>query len=115
MREGLAACLIQCVYPSIFQKALLHKQQCQPLLELPIGLQVKEPTAEMLRKREERARQRRLQAARKAEESKNQTIERLTKTTTTSSKTKAKGRSGGRGAASTERRTKQQVQRLIPV
>lgn len=89
------------------QKALLHKQQSQPLLELPIGLQVKEPTAEMLRKREERARQRRLQAARKAEESKNQTIERLTKTSN-----KAKVRSGGRGDK--ERRAKQQVQAQVP-
>lgn len=34
----------------------------------------------MLQKREERARKRRLQAAKKAEENKNQTIERLTKT-----------------------------------
>ena len=87
-----------CVCVSL-QKALLHKQQCTPLLELPIGLQVKEPTAEMLRKREERARQRRLQAARKAEESKNQTIERLTKTSN-----KAKVRSGVRGDR--ERRAK---------
>lgn len=89
------------------QRALLHKQQSQPLLELPIGLQVKEPTAEMLRKREERARQRRLQAARKAEESKNQTIERLTKTSS-----KAKLRSGGRGDR--ERRAKQQVATQVP-
>lgn len=37
-------------------------------------------TAEMMQKREERARKRRLQAAKKAEENKNQTIERLTKT-----------------------------------
>uniref|UniRef100_UPI003AAF698F INO80 complex subunit B n=1 Tax=Centroberyx gerrardi TaxID=166262 RepID=UPI003AAF698F len=62
------------------QKALLHKQQSQPLLELPMGYKEKEMTAEMMQKREERARKRRLQAAKKAEESKNQTIERLTKT-----------------------------------
>lgn len=37
-------------------------------------------TAEMMQKREERARKRRLQAAKKAEDNKNQTIERLTKT-----------------------------------
>ncbi|XP_028330253.1 INO80 complex subunit B [Gouania willdenowi] len=62
------------------QKALLHKQQIQPLLELPMGYKEKEMTAEMMQKREERARKRRLQAAKKAEDSKNQTIERLTKT-----------------------------------
>ncbi|XP_027033988.1 INO80 complex subunit B isoform X2 [Tachysurus fulvidraco] len=62
------------------QKALLHKQQIQPLFELPMGYKEKELTAEMLQKREERARKRRLQAAKKAEENKNQTIERLTKT-----------------------------------
>uniref|UniRef100_A0A8C8S766 INO80 complex subunit B-like conserved region domain-containing protein n=1 Tax=Pelusios castaneus TaxID=367368 RepID=A0A8C8S766_9SAUR len=62
------------------QKALLHKQQSQPLLELPMGYKAKEMTEEMLVKREERARKRRLQAAKKAEENKNQTIERLTKT-----------------------------------
>lgn len=62
------------------QKALLHKQQSQPLLELPMGYKEKEMTVEMMQKREERARKRRLQAAKKAEESKNQTIERLTKT-----------------------------------
>lgn len=62
------------------QKALLHKQQSQPLLELPMGYKEKEMTEEMMIKREERARKRRLQAAKKAEENKNQTIERLTKT-----------------------------------
>ncbi|XP_066576921.1 INO80 complex subunit B isoform X2 [Amia ocellicauda] len=62
------------------QRALLHKQQSQPLLELPMGYKEKEMTEEMLQKREERARKRRAQAAKKAEESKNQTIERLTKT-----------------------------------
>ncbi|KAJ0055795.1 hypothetical protein NL108_011416 [Boleophthalmus pectinirostris] len=61
-------------------KALLHKQQIQPLLELPMGYKEKEMTAEMMQKREERARKRRLQAQKKAEENKNQTIERLTKT-----------------------------------
>lgn len=45
-----------------------------------MGYKEKEMTAEMMQKREERARKRRLQAAKKAEESKNQTIERLTKT-----------------------------------
>ncbi|XP_035463714.2 INO80 complex subunit B isoform X2 [Scophthalmus maximus] len=62
------------------QKALLHKQQSQPLLELPMGYKEKEMTVEMMQKREERAHKRRLQAAKKAEENKNQTIERLTKT-----------------------------------
>ncbi|XP_033870193.1 INO80 complex subunit B-like isoform X1 [Acipenser ruthenus] len=62
------------------QKALLHKQQSQPLLELPMGYKEKEMTEEMMQKREEKARKRRLQAAKKAEENKNQTIERLTKT-----------------------------------
>lgn len=45
-----------------------------------MGYKAKELTEEMLMKREERARKRRLQAAKKAEENKNQTIERLTKT-----------------------------------
>ncbi|XP_072353594.1 INO80 complex subunit B isoform X1 [Scyliorhinus torazame] len=62
------------------QRALLHKQQSQPLLELPMGYKAKEMTEEMMVKRAERARKRRLQAAKKAEDSKNQTIERLTKT-----------------------------------
>ncbi|KAL4660921.1 INO80 complex subunit B [Arapaima gigas] len=62
------------------QKALLHKQQSQPLLELPMGYKEKAMTEEMMQKREERARKRRLQAAKKAEENKKQTIERLTKT-----------------------------------
>uniref|UniRef100_A0A8C1R4Q5 INO80 complex subunit B n=1 Tax=Cyprinus carpio TaxID=7962 RepID=A0A8C1R4Q5_CYPCA len=70
------------------QKALLHKQQSQTLLELPMGYREEELTAEMMQKREERARKRRLQAAKKAEENKNQTIERLTKT-----KSKKKGKS----------------------
>ncbi|XP_041738491.2 INO80 complex subunit B isoform X2 [Coregonus clupeaformis] len=69
------------------QKALMHKQQSYPVLELPMGYKEKEMTAEMMQKREERARKRRLQAAKKAEENKNQTIERLTKT----SKAKIKG------------------------
>ncbi|XP_032080457.1 INO80 complex subunit B [Thamnophis elegans] len=69
------------------QKALLHKQQSQPLLELPMGYKAKELTEEMLVKREERARKRRLQAAKKAEENKNQTIERLTKTSKAKVKT----------------------------
>ncbi|XP_070612874.1 INO80 complex subunit B [Erythrolamprus reginae] len=68
------------------QKALLHKQS-QPLLELPMGYKAKELTEEMLVKREERARKRRLQAAKKAEENKNQTIERLTKTSKAKVKT----------------------------
>lgn len=65
---------------TVRQKALLHKQQIQPLLELPMGYKEKEITEEMMQKREERARKRRLQAAKKAEENKMQTIERLTKT-----------------------------------
>lgn len=76
---ALTVCLLL-VLVSWFQKALLHKQQSQPLLELPMGYKEKEMTAEMMQKREERARKRRLQAAKKAEENKNQTIERLTKT-----------------------------------
>ncbi|XP_015705708.1 INO80 complex subunit B isoform X2 [Coturnix japonica] len=62
------------------QRALLHKQRSQPLLELPMGYKAKELTEEMLVKREERARKRRLQAAKKAEENKKLTIERLTRT-----------------------------------
>lgn len=45
-----------------------------------MGYKEKEMTAEMMQKREERARKRRLQAQKKAEDNKNQTIERLTKT-----------------------------------
>lgn len=60
-----------------------------------MGYKAKELTEEMLVKREERARKRRLQAAKKAEENKNQTIERLTKTSKAKVKTlrerKAKG------------------------
>lgn len=52
-----------------------------------MGYKAKELTEEMLVKREERARKRRLQAAKKAEESKNQTIERLTKTSKAKVKT----------------------------
>lgn len=64
------------------QKALLQKQQSlpPPVPEVPLVFAPKEMTQEMLVKREERARKRRLQAAKKAEENKNQTIERLTKT-----------------------------------
>lgn len=51
-----------------------------------MGYKEKEMTAEMMQKREERARKRRLQAAKKAEENKNQTIERLTKTSKAKSK-----------------------------
>lgn len=60
-----------------------------------MGYKAKALTEEMLVKREERARKRRLQAAKKAEENKNQTIERLTKTSKAKVKTlrerKAKG------------------------
>lgn len=52
-----------------------------------MGYKAKELTEEMLVKREERARKRRLQAAKKAEENKNQTIERLTKTSKAKVKT----------------------------
>ncbi|KPP59390.1 INO80 complex subunit B-like [Scleropages formosus] len=75
------------------QKALLHKQQSQPLLELPMGYKEKAMTEEMMQKREERARKRRLQAAKKAEENKNQTIERLTKTSKTKIKSMRERRS----------------------
>ncbi|KAF6104191.1 hypothetical protein HJG60_011202 [Phyllostomus discolor] len=83
------------------QRALLQKAQSQPspMLPLPVpGVCPAPPlTEEMLLKREERARKRRLQAARRAEEHKNQTIERLTKTAAPSGR-------GGRGAARGERR-----------
>uniref|UniRef100_UPI00358DDF30 INO80 complex subunit B-like isoform X3 n=1 Tax=Myxine glutinosa TaxID=7769 RepID=UPI00358DDF30 len=64
------------------QRALLRRDTApsQPLLELPMGYKEKEMTEEMMLKRAERAHKRRLQAAKKAEESKKQTIERLTKT-----------------------------------
>lgn len=69
------------------------------MLPLPVagGCPAPALTEEMLLKREERARKRRLQAARRAEEHKNQTIERLTKTAAPSGR-------GGRGAARGERR-----------
>ncbi|KAM6220466.1 INO80 complex subunit B [Rhynchocyon petersi] len=82
------------------QRAMLQKARSQPspALPLPIAGGPAPPlTEEMLLKREERARKRRLQAARRAEEHKNQTIERLTKTA-------APGGRGGRGAARGERR-----------
>lgn len=87
---------------SIFpQRALLQKARSQPSPTLPLpvagGCPAPALTEEMLLKREERARKRRLQAARRAEEHKNQTIERLTKTA-------APGGRGGRGAARGERR-----------
>ncbi|XP_053313995.1 INO80 complex subunit B [Spea bombifrons] len=65
------------------QKALLQKQQMQALpvfAPAVYPLPPQELSEEMLVKREEKARKRRLQAAKKAEESKKQTIERLTKT-----------------------------------
>uniref|UniRef100_A0A8C6UNB0 INO80 complex subunit B-like conserved region domain-containing protein n=1 Tax=Neogobius melanostomus TaxID=47308 RepID=A0A8C6UNB0_9GOBI len=52
------------------QKALLHKQQIQPLLELPMGYKEKEMTAEMMLKREERAKKRRLQRLTKTSKAK---------------------------------------------
>ncbi|XP_049640323.1 LOW QUALITY PROTEIN: INO80 complex subunit B [Suncus etruscus] len=84
------------------QRALLQKarSQASPRLPLPMawgGCRRRALTEEMLLKREERARKRRLQAARRAEEHKNQTIERLTKTAAPSGR-------GGRGAARGERR-----------
>ncbi|XP_004634173.1 INO80 complex subunit B [Octodon degus] len=83
------------------QRALLQKARSQPspMLPLPVPAGCPAPalTEEMLLKREERARKRRLQAARRAEEHKNQTIERLTKTAAPSGR-------GGRGAARGERR-----------
>nr|KAF6447117.1 INO80 complex subunit B [Rousettus aegyptiacus] len=83
------------------QRALLQKAQSQPspMLPLPVAGDCPAPalTEEMLLKREERARKRRLQAARRAEEHKNQTIERLTKTAAPSAR-------GGRGSARGERR-----------
>lgn len=87
---------------SIFpQRALLQKARSQPSPTLPLpvagGCPAPALTEEMLLKREERARKRRLQAARRAKEHKNQTIERLTKTAAPSGR-------GGRGAARGERR-----------
>lgn len=83
------------------QRALLQKARSQPSPTLPLpvagGCPAPALTEEMLLKREERARKRRLQAARRAEEHKNQTIERLTKTAAPSGR-------GGRGAARGERR-----------
>uniref|UniRef100_A0A8C5YWC0 INO80 complex subunit B n=1 Tax=Marmota marmota marmota TaxID=9994 RepID=A0A8C5YWC0_MARMA len=83
------------------QRALLQKARSQPspMMPLPVagGCPAPALTEEMLLKREERARKRRLQAARRAEEHKNQTIERLTKTAAPSGR-------GGRGAARGERR-----------
>ncbi|XP_055256009.1 INO80 complex subunit B [Moschus berezovskii] len=83
------------------QRALLQKARSQPspMLSLPVagGCPAPALTEEMLLKREERARKRRLQAARRAEEHKNQTIERLTKTAAPSGR-------GGRGASRGERR-----------
>ncbi|KAM4604504.1 INO80 complex subunit B [Discoglossus pictus] len=63
------------------QKALLQKQQAPALFPPAVyPTPSQELSEEMLVKREEKARKRRLQAAKKAEESKKQTIERLTKT-----------------------------------
>ncbi|NP_001093353.1 uncharacterized protein LOC100101296 [Xenopus laevis] len=63
------------------QRALLQKQQMPSLPLFPPAAYPCPPLSEeMLVKREEKARKRRLQAAKKAEESKKQTIERLTKT-----------------------------------
>ncbi|XP_069061756.1 INO80 complex subunit B isoform X2 [Pleurodeles waltl] len=77
------------------QKALLQKQQSlpPPVPEAPVVFKPMEMTQEMLVKREERARKRRLQAAKKAEENKNQTIERLTKTNKAKVKTMRERRS----------------------
>nr|XP_004668320.2 INO80 complex subunit B [Jaculus jaculus] len=83
------------------QRALLQKARSQPSPVLPLPVAGGSPapalTEEMLLKREERARKRRLQAARRAEEHKNQTIERLTKTAAPSGR-------GARGGARGERR-----------
>ncbi|XP_038600449.1 LOW QUALITY PROTEIN: INO80 complex subunit B [Tachyglossus aculeatus] len=60
-------------------------------------------TEEMLLKREERARKRRLQAARRAEEHKNQTIERLTKTGPPGARGRGAARGGAAGDPTTPR------------
>ncbi|KAM9330222.1 INO80 complex subunit B [Gastrophryne carolinensis] len=76
------------------QKALLQKQQAPALPLYPPAVYAQpapELSQEMLVKREEKARKRRLQAAKKAEESKKQTIERLTKTS------KSRGAKPGHG------------------
>ncbi|XP_040184701.1 INO80 complex subunit B isoform X2 [Rana temporaria] len=79
------------------QKALLQKQQTPPMPLYPPAVYARplpELSQEMLVKREEKARKRRLQAAKKAEESKKQTIERLTKTSKTRGAKPSQGRRG---------------------
>ncbi|XP_073473741.1 INO80 complex subunit B isoform X1 [Aquarana catesbeiana] len=79
------------------QKALLQKQQTPPMPLYPPAVYTRplpELSQEMLVKREEKARKRRLQAAKKAEESKKQTIERLTKTSKSRGAKPSQGRRG---------------------
>ncbi|XP_040275407.1 INO80 complex subunit B isoform X2 [Bufo bufo] len=81
------------------QRALLQKQQTPTAPLYPAAVYSCPPqeiSQEMLVKREEKARKRRLQAAKKAEESKKQTIERLTKTSKSRGAKPASGRRGGR-------------------
>ncbi|XP_071987835.1 INO80 complex subunit B [Engystomops pustulosus] len=81
------------------QRALLQKQQTPAAPLYPPAVYPRPPqemSQEMLVKREEKARKRRLQAAKKAEESKKQTIERLTKTSKTRGAKPTSGRRGGR-------------------
>ncbi|XP_068122041.1 INO80 complex subunit B [Hyperolius riggenbachi] len=79
------------------QRALLQKQQTPtiPLYTPPAYARPSpELSQEMIVKREEKARKRRLQAAKKAEESKKQTIERLTKTSKSRGAKPSQGRRG---------------------
>lgn len=81
------------------QRALLQKQQTPAVPLYPPAVYPRPPqemSQEMLVKREEKARKRRLQAAKKAEESKKQTIERLTKTSKSRGTKPGSGRKGGR-------------------
>ncbi|KAG9460244.1 hypothetical protein GDO78_023110 [Eleutherodactylus coqui] len=81
------------------QRAILQKQQTPAAPLYPTAVYTRPPqemSQEMLVKREEKARKRRLQAAKKAEESKKQTIERLTKTSKSRGTKPTSGRRGGR-------------------
>ncbi|XP_056397539.1 INO80 complex subunit B [Hyla sarda] len=81
------------------QRALLQKQQTPAAPLYPPAVYPRpsqEMSQEMLVKREEKARKRRLQAAKKAEESKKQTIERLTKTSKSRGTKPTSGKRGGR-------------------
>ncbi|ESO97737.1 hypothetical protein LOTGIDRAFT_104239, partial [Lottia gigantea] len=61
------------------QKALLHGQQENELLQLPSGYKNVELTEEQLQRRQVRAKKRRIQAQEKREKDKKQTLDRLLK------------------------------------